>query len=325
MQPLISVIVPVYNVAEYLPRCMESILGQSYRNLEIILINDGSTDGSGLMCDEFAQRDSRIVVIHQENAGVSAARNAGLDVASGEWIGFVDSDDYIDHGMYERLRCIALKNDTKISACGFVKIHLDSHKEYRVCHNINEILTQKEALIYLMSDRYYEGYVWNKLFHSSLFACERFDSGLYYCEDLLIVTRLLLKTDGLAYSPTTLYHYNHRQANITNTFNERRLTDLEAREQVIAIVDTISSDISKLAKCYYTHAAIGIMYASAKGRNYRYMSVLRKKALSFWEIYFFSSEISFRYKVRSFMILTAPKLAYESWRKLKLRFGINYW
>ena len=98
---LISIIIPVYNVAVYLPRCLDSILAQTYKNLEIILVDDGSKDNSGKVCDEYALKDSRIKVIHQKNQGVSVARNAGLRIAKGDYIGFVDSDDYIETNMYE--------------------------------------------------------------------------------------------------------------------------------------------------------------------------------------------------------------------------------
>ena len=103
-KPLISVIVPVYNVAAWLPRCVDSILAQTYENLEILLVDDGSTDGSGNICEEYAKKDTRIRVLHKENGGLSSARNAGLDAAAGAYIGFVDSDDWIAPEMYAELR-----------------------------------------------------------------------------------------------------------------------------------------------------------------------------------------------------------------------------
>ena len=112
--PLISVIVPVYKVEEYLARCVDSILGQTYRNLEILLVDDGSPDRCGVMCDEYASRDSRIRVIHKENGGLSSARNAAIDVARGEYIGFVDSDDWIEPETYEALLDMALTEQVKL-------------------------------------------------------------------------------------------------------------------------------------------------------------------------------------------------------------------
>ena len=127
--PLISVIVPVYKVEEYLARCVDSILGQTYRNLEILLVDDGSPDRCGVMCDEYASRDSRIRVIHKENGGLSSARNAAIDAARGEYIGFVDSDDWIEPETYEALLDMALAEKVKLVCAGPVSYtHLRAHE-----------------------------------------------------------------------------------------------------------------------------------------------------------------------------------------------------
>ena len=116
----ISIIVPVYKVEKYLDKCVNSIVGQTYKNLEIILVDDGSPDNCPAMCDEWAQKDSRIKVIHKKNGGLSSARNAGLDACTGDYIGFVDSDDWIEPDMYEYLLNIGMKNNADVSRCEFV-------------------------------------------------------------------------------------------------------------------------------------------------------------------------------------------------------------
>ena len=118
-QPLISIIVPVYNTEMYLDKCVTSLINQTYRNIEIILVDDGSTDNSGKMCDSYAQKDNRIKVIHQTNAEVGAARNVGLKNVSGQYIGFVDSDDYVEHDMYEVLLKTLLQNNVSIVSCSY--------------------------------------------------------------------------------------------------------------------------------------------------------------------------------------------------------------
>ena len=118
---LISVIVPVYNVEKYLVQCINSILNQTIKNLEIILVDDGSLDNSGKICDEFSKKDDRIVAIHKENNGLSSARNAGLEIANGNYIGFVDSDDWLDEHMYEILLKLIKENNSDISCCDFFK------------------------------------------------------------------------------------------------------------------------------------------------------------------------------------------------------------
>ena len=127
-QPLISVIVPVYNVENYLPRCLDSIINQTYTNLEILLVDDGATDNSGKLCDEYAQKDNRIRVFHKENGGVSSARNMGLDNATGEYIAFVDSDDYIDKCMYEIMLNSSVQNNADIVVCGYLSQSIKTKK-----------------------------------------------------------------------------------------------------------------------------------------------------------------------------------------------------
>ena len=119
---MISVIVPVYNVEKYLRQCLDSVLAQTYRELEIILVDDGSTDGSGAICDEYATRDSRIKVVHQQNGGLSSARNAGLDLATGEYVAFVDSDDYIHETMLELLYQALVENNADTVICNFERV-----------------------------------------------------------------------------------------------------------------------------------------------------------------------------------------------------------
>ena len=121
-EKLVSVIVAVYNIEEYLPRCIDSILAQTYRNLEIILVDDGSTDSSGGICDDYAQKDRRIKVIHKKNGGLSDARNAGLDKVSGDYIGFVDGDDWIDEDMYRAMYEACEKEKAQIAACRYKQI-----------------------------------------------------------------------------------------------------------------------------------------------------------------------------------------------------------
>lgn len=138
-EDLISVIVPVYKVEKYLHRCVDSIINQTYKNLEIILVDDGSPDNCPKICDEYAQKDQRIKVIHKKNAGISEARNAGLEIAQGEFVAFVDSDDYIDSTMYEKMLLLAQKEKNDLVLCGFKKVSEDGKIE-----NFNEKIMQEE-------------------------------------------------------------------------------------------------------------------------------------------------------------------------------------
>ena len=159
--PLISIIVPVYDVEPYLRKCIDSILIQSYRDLEIILVDDGSPDNCGAICDEYAEKDKRIKVIHKKNGGLSDARNAGLDIATGEYIGFVDSDDWVMPDMYEYLYKAVKEYDADMSVCGYYD-YWGKTISGRYCQDI-QVYKGQEGIKALL-DLKFGNYVWNKLY-----------------------------------------------------------------------------------------------------------------------------------------------------------------
>lgn len=210
----ISIIVPVYNVEKYLDRCINSILKQTYQNLEIILVDDGSNDNSGNMCDKYAQKDSRIRVIHKENGGLSDARNKGIEIATGEYIGFVDSDDYIADNMYEYLKEIMDNNDADISICGYTKfsekdniIESKDYKEY--------VYTTKEAIRELIKQEKFQDYAWNKLYKSKLFSEILYPFGRKM-EDIGTTYKLFDASKKIVFCNKTLYYYFQRENSIVN-------------------------------------------------------------------------------------------------------------
>lgn len=161
VEPKISIIVPVYKVEPYLRKCLDSIVGQTYQNLQIILVDDGSPDNCGKICDEYAARDRRIEVIHQANGGVSAARNAGLKLADGDYIGWVDSDDWIESGMYEYLLENALKYGADIAVCSRFERYKD--KVIRRGWSNIEVLNREKALQMLLKNDVMQNYLCDKL------------------------------------------------------------------------------------------------------------------------------------------------------------------
>ena len=220
----ISIIVPVYNVEKYLPRCIDSILRQTYTNFECILIDDGSPDRCGRICDEYAERDKRIVVIHQKNKGVSAARNAGLDVAKGEYVGFVDSDDYIEPDLYDRLMC-AIGN-TQVAICG-VQVEDEEGNLLRCETLCNGVLDSSSRQIEALIKTSLLGYAWNKLYRRDVISQTRFEA-INNREDAIFNLRVL---DGI--SITSLceflgYHYVFRQISASNSQSANNIYDLSA-------------------------------------------------------------------------------------------------
>ena len=212
--PLISVIVPVYKVKKYLRKCVDSILAQTYTNLEIILVDDGSPDNCGIICDEYAAKDSRIKVIHQPNGGLSAARNAGLDIATGDYIGFVDSDDYIDPDMYEKLYNALIENDADVSICNYEYVD-DMYQTMNVYSPMeNKIYGYIEAINNLFVEYYcYYVTVWNRLYKSELLLTLRFEVNKKF-EDAFIAHHIFLKCQKIVTIKDKLYYYLQRNDSI---------------------------------------------------------------------------------------------------------------
>jgi len=218
--PLISVIVPVYKAESYLVECLESIICQTYKNLEIILIDDGSPDNCGKICDKYAQKDNRITVIHKANGGPSSARNIGLDIAKGEYIAFVDSDDYIALNMYDELINIAEKENADIVICG---LHLVRKDGIRLFEKSLEGLDNDEIRYRFLTNGY-PCYMCNKIHKAHLFRDVRFPIDTAYGEDIVITVTLLSNADKTVFTPTPYYYYNRTNQNsLTLSFNDEAI------------------------------------------------------------------------------------------------------
>ena len=231
MKDVISVIVPVYNVSAYLPECLDSILSQDYEKLEVILIDDGSTDDSGAVCDAYAQRDGRIRVIHQKNRGLSGARNAGLDAAEGEWIAFVDSDDTITPDFCAKLYHAAQETGAQMVVCNYRQVDeaLTPIRE-QYLHVRREVLTPEQALEHSTLLPYMV--VWNKLYHRSIFAQLRFAEGTLN-EDTLLIAYAYEKAEKIANIPDAMYLYRKVAGSIVNSkVTLRNLDRVEANYAV---------------------------------------------------------------------------------------------
>ncbi len=227
MEKLVSVIVAVYNIEEYLPRCVDSILAQTYRNLEIILVDDGSKDQSGSICDSYAEKDRRIKVIHKKNGGLSDARNAGMDAASGEYIGFVDGDDWIEPDMYRAMYFACEKEKAQAAVCRYKQITKSGIIDGSAGNSVS--LSRDEALeIYVCGDERYLIYnsVWSKLFARDLVEGMRFPVGKN-SEDIMFTTRAFCRMERLVYLDEAYYNYVlDREGSIMNEkAGERRLKD----------------------------------------------------------------------------------------------------
>ena len=221
MRDLISVIIPVYKVENYLCRCVDSVLEQTYTNMEIILVDDGSPDNCPVMCDEYARQDSRVKVIHQENAGLSGARNAGIDMAQGQWLAFVDSDDYLAADFLERLYQACVDTGSSLSVCRWEYVRGETIPE----HGTGEtrVYTGREMLANLyVPDGAYFVVAWNKLYRKELFEDIRYPLGRIH-EDEATTYRIYDKVKKAAYLDRSLYGYFVTPVSITRGFNPKRM------------------------------------------------------------------------------------------------------
>lgn len=233
MRPDISIIVPIYKVEKYLERCINSILNQSFSNFELILVDDGSPDNCGKICDEYKKKDNRITVIHKKNGGLSDARNAGLDIAKGKYIGFVDSDDIIHPRMYEILFQCINKSNSDIAQCKFKKFkNLEELKND--LDNYNETFEEydnKTAIIDMIDNNKINVNSWNKLYKRELFEILRFPKGKIH-EDEFLTYKLLYDSRKIAYIDEELYYYYQNDNGIMNGSNIlKRLDRIEALEE----------------------------------------------------------------------------------------------
>lgn len=231
--PLVTIVVPVYDVASYLDTCLASLVGQTYTNLEIILIDDGSSDTSPTICDVWASTDKRITVLHQRNQGLSAARNTGLDHAHGEYYAFVDSDDYVEPNYIESMVARITADRTDMVICSFARENQNNHPletQDKTSVDRPTILSQQECL-----NRFRMGYeyilAWNKLYRSTLWDTYRYPSGKIH-EDEFAFHHIVARCETISVIPDRLYHYVLHDGSITHSeYSVRNLDIVEALTQ----------------------------------------------------------------------------------------------
>lgn len=223
----ISIIVPVYDVEKYLENCIESILNQTFKDFELILVDDGSTDNSGKICDIYEKKDSRIKVIHKNNGGLSSARNAGLDIACGKYVGFIDSDDSIHPRMYEILYDLIKKYESDISCCNYKKIYDIFKDEYENVNSLEVIeMSNIEAIKNLYDKEIGVKLViaCNKLYRKNLFDNIRYKVGRVH-EDEFMAHRILYNCKKITYVDNELYYYLQREGSIMSQISYKRKVD----------------------------------------------------------------------------------------------------
>lgn len=261
---LISVVIPAYNVEKYLPKCIESIINQSYKNLEIILVDDGSTDCSGKICDEYAKKDSRIVVIHRKNGGLSQARNDGISIAKGDFLTFVDSDDYVHQEYCEKLLNAMIKNSAEISACSIYEFEenddvVDKKEEYE-----ETLLDRNQAIENLLKIGGLYDPAWGKLYAKKLFTDIRFPVGKVY-EDSATLYKLYDQINTMVVLNQKYYYYLKKRAGsiMSSSYNIKKQKDnFDAIHDSFLFLKNKYSDMKNLITAKFIRSALTLIERS---------------------------------------------------------------
>lgn len=302
--PLISIIVPIYKVEAYLSRCIDSILKQSYRHLEIILVDDGSPDNCPQICDNYAEKDSRIRVVHKKNGGLSDARNAGLDIANGEFISFIDSDDYIHPEMISTLFELLKSNDADISVCNFTPFTgtVSPSSKAPVIHT----LSGKDAAKRLYQSQYATQTVvaWDKLYKRSLFDHLRFEVGKFN-EDEFFSYKALYAANKVTFTSQELYYYFIRTTGISQAITDpRSLNGLDAKMEAIQFYkEKGSTDILRSAVLSFLNfsAKRYCFVTRQKGNHQELLDEIQKRHAAVYRNNSSLLRISERFRARTFL------------------------
>jgi glycosyltransferase involved in cell wall biosynthesis len=268
-ESLISVVVPVYMVEKYLSRCIDSILGQTYNNFEIILINDGSRDDSPKICNKYASIYENISVIHQKNAGLSAARNSGINAAKGKYITFIDSDDYIHEKLLEILYSYVCNYNVPVSMCSYLRVNdtVDRRKMPLISeNNILNVLDDKEAMDMLLEEQT-TCVAWGKLYELELFNDVRFPDGKIM-EDMFTTPKIFKKSKRVAVSNQQLYFYNQEGDSITRSdFNLKKIDMIEATYFWKEFTEKYYPSLSEKAYVHYLITVVNMCQLLVKSND----------------------------------------------------------
>lgn len=293
---LISIIVPVYNTEKHLKRCLDSIINQSYRDIEIIVIDDGSTDSSNKICKEYALIDNRIKVVTTKNSGVSNARNKGLDIASGEYIAFVDSDDTIDEKFIETMYNYCRKYNSKL--CAVNVNYCYKSKITRPLHMETGLINKEEYYILLLYN--VKGFVSNKLYHKSLINNIRFDNEISICEDLLFNIKVATLIRNVVVVNEYLYNYFQNMDGAYNSnYNSKKISEIYAYDRIMKLVYENCPKALLLYKYEYLLMAINQKnkYKKSQYHNEEDYNIIKDSIIKYYKEVMNSKQIKLTKKI----------------------------
>lgn len=301
---LISVIIPIYNVEQYLKQCLDSVINQTYRNLEIILVDDGSTDKSGLICDEYSQKDKRIKVIHKKNEGVAVARNTGLDNCSGEYITFVDSDDVIDIFFFERLYKLSKNYNADITIGKHIELKEQSQYSFSSDVDNGELIERKELYRKIFLQEGTDAFLWAKLYKKNIFDNIRCLDGEIY-EDIRIIDKIIEKCNIIVYTNYTGYCYIQHKGSITHgKMSDKYMSCIKAAEDLLELAKNKYPEIEYAAIRKYIYANYHVLGLSVLSDKYDNISKqLKENILKYKKFIFRSNYISKAKKIQTIFLM----------------------
>ena len=310
---LVSVIIPVYNIEAYLDKAVQSVVSQTYDHLEIILVDDGSKDQSGLLCDRWKEKDSRIIVIHKPNGGLSSARNAALDICKGEYIYFLDGDDYISDDAIEVLLNDAVQTGADIVEAAYYDVYNDQCYSSNAGEEKVKILSPSEAIKYILGDQSGSISAWSKLYAKKIFLEIRFMEGKIQ-EDLFALADIISKANSVAIEPKPVYYYVHRKNSITTEpFTDRSMDTLEACRYNYEKVKELFPDAIDLAEFrldYYTLLMIDRIMLLGEWKTNKYLpGLLAEVRQNKWRV--LKSKYFVPQRKAAFLVLLISTSAYH--------------
>lgn len=263
---IVSIVVPIYNVSVYLRKCLDSVYSQIEENWEVILVDDGSTDESGIICEEYRQKYSQTLVIHKENGGLSDARNAGIEIAKGEYIYFLDSDDWLSPNAIHTLLDFAIKNNCEIVQGGFYY----AYNDYLLYDNrridIDQtpfVLNREEVMVELIKNEYVKNFAWGKLYKTSIVKKYLFQKGKYF-EDSYWQHHIVNEANNYGVIPTPLYYYRQRESSISGLFSIKSLDLLKGYEERLNFVSNYYPQLTNLMAKQLWNISANMLLASKK-------------------------------------------------------------
>lgn len=318
----VSIVVPIYNVESYLDRCIDSIIKQTHTNLEIILVNDGSTDSSLEICKKYENQDSRIIIVNKKNGGLGSARNAGIEMMTGDFVAFIDSDDFLHPDMVKNLYFLLNNYDADIAVCGFSSF---TKEEEIIKKNKRRIMVKTFNTYESLKNMFrWDGIgwtAWNKLYRASLFKTTRYEEGVY-SEDMATTYKLLFQSNRVVWSNEPLYYYFHRADGIMRSKPPKRYRDeILIAKKMISFFEENVQLLSSYPKAYGGKIALNNLIALKKSNEFLEIQedcILFLKR--YWKLTLKSNFVKTRYKIAIFLFVLIESITAWKFDKSKVFF-----